>query len=191
MTDLAKLKAAAFVEKTIIEMVRNTATMREIAKALTEKGFIHSRSAVAGKIKRLRDKKMLPQGIKVVEAKSPSTKTVSLSKKFIPNRSIKGASIRAKQEKYNTVNVENKNGIGIPFLKVKNNECKWIMDYNRNGQKMCCGEMMYHRSFCKQHYFVCYEAPIGRRARVNPKMVDRNVHDVTQVLYTKFFGDTK
>jgi hypothetical protein len=181
----AKINIDGFVEKTIIKMVNESATMREIAVFLTDKGYAHTRSAVAGKIKRLRDKKLIPPGIKILES-SPTVKTVKLDKKFIPNRPIKGASIKAKREKHNAVPVENSTGAGIPFLKVKDSQCKWILDYQRNGQKMCCGDKMYHRSFCEKHYFMCYEAPINRRARVNPRVVDRDVHDSTHIMYNRF-----
>lgn len=184
MTD-RQAATAEYVKNTIVKMCKENASMREIATFLSKKGYPHSRSAVAGKISRYRARGLIPQGTSTVNVR-PTTKSVKLDKKFIPDRMIKKENINAKRQKYNTKTLEDTTGLGILFLEAKSGQCRWIMDGLRDGQKLCCGEKVLRRSFCEKHYFMCYEAPIARRWRFND--VDRNTQDIAKVMYRRFLG---
>jgi hypothetical protein len=186
MTDRKRIGDTEFIKNTIMQMVEDGSSMKEIAEHLSNNGFPHTRNAVAGKIKRFRDKGKIPQTNRTAPPKAPEkVKPVRLNKKFIPDRTIKKENIQAKREKHNAVFAEDTTGIGVLFLEVTNDQCKWVMDYQRQGQKVCCGAPVYYRSFCKEHYYMCYEPITPRRTRITAD-IDKNTQEATKVMYKKF-----
>ena len=185
---------AEFIKNTIIRMVKENASMRDIAAFLTKSGFPHTRNSIAGKINRLRNNGKIPHSNKSgpnavphAPKESDNAKIIRLDKKFIPNRTIKLEHIQAKREKHNTILIKDDTGEGVLFLNARDNQCKWIMDFQRKGQKVCCGKEVHYRSFCKEHYYICYEPVPNRRFKMDPR-VDRETQDITKVMYKRFMG---
>lgn len=45
---------------------------------------------------------------------------------------------------------------GKPFATAAYNECSFMLGVNQDGAAMCCGEKATHRSYCENHYKICY-----------------------------------
>ena len=162
MTDLSRDE----VINIIVDMWSRDASGSMIARELTRRGAKHSRSAVMGKIHRL-----VKRGL-IFKRKEPSPVNPSVpkvQKKFIPDRTIKVEAIRAKREKYSSRQQKMiDDGNGVVFMEVGMFQCRWVMDFERNGQKVFCGKEEHLRSFCKEHYSVCYY-PAPKRKALTPE----------------------
>lgn len=161
MTDLSNEE----VVDIIVDMWSRDASGTMIARELTRRGAKHSRSAVMGKIHRLVKKGLIFKR-KPTPAKLAATPKVE--KKFIPDRTIKVEALRAKREKYTYRSQEIDTGHGVLFMDIRAFECRWVMDFERDGQKVFCGKEEHKRSFCKEHFDRCYY-PAPKRRELTPE----------------------
>ena len=160
MTGLSRDDAIAL----LMELWLQDMTGSQIARELTRRGAKHSRSAVIGKAHRLIKKGLLPHRRTVVPVKVAPTP--SIPKKFIPDRKIKIENIKARQKKHEYKEPTPDNGLGIKFLDIAFGECRWLLDFERGGQRVFCGQPVHLRSFCKHHFDICYIPSSKRHERM-------------------------
>lgn len=56
--------------------------------------------------------------------------------------------------------------LNIGFMKLKQHHCRWVTGKGDDSLATYCGHDVFDRSFCDQHYRVCYEKP-GRHRQFN------------------------
>jgi len=178
------------IQEIVIQMWQNDHTATEIAVYLNRtRQEPHTRASVMGRVHRMQKKGILNRRIpessfwgrrdnsifkKASNLESFSVdiekiEAVKVNKKFIPNRTFKKEHILAKQSKHTPYvpRLEEDVTKGTLFLVIKNSQCKWIYDFERSGQKVCCGEKAFKKSYCREHYFMCYN-PIPSRKSTSP-----------------------
>jgi len=54
---------------------------------------------------------------------------------------------------------------GVKFMDLQFNDCKYVMNDGSPASYIFCGLPVKDRSYCEEHYKVCYVPPEGRRRR--------------------------
>lgn len=163
------------IDDIIAGLWKKELTATQISAELRYAGYILTRCAVIGRAHRMQGKGILVKRKDAVPRKPKaiaSDTTVELGvltptrKRFIPDRVIRPEMISAKQSRHFEARLLNKDtGEGVSFMKVKDSQCKWIMDYKRDGLSVCCGHDVMDRSLCEKHYRMSYVKPEKRSHR--------------------------
>jgi hypothetical protein len=127
----------------LIRLYEDNMTMDAIARAMHK-----TRSAVAGRIKRLRERKNpKPDGVDGRNIKRTKQTAVGMMKDA-QTRYI----MAEKPSKSFDETPWDWPGAGVQLLEVKNDQCRWPFNQKINGISMCCGKSVESGSvYCIEH----------------------------------------
>jgi hypothetical protein len=157
-------------ERLILEMWEQGATGSEIANQIGK-----TRSAVLGKLNRLRTKgfvgykvsmqRIESQKIKLGTKPPPKPKKEPLAKKpFVFSRSA----ARKREEPIFIEPTPSKEGDPVIFMQLEQWMCRYVVSGERASEFKFCGQKAVKKRFCEQHHKLCYiPYEKTRRGRVN------------------------
>lgn len=154
----------------IAKLWRQNYSSGMIASKLREDGYPVTRNAVIGRVYRMQNQGILDRKRNSVvirmhttvdvepKNKEPVEKLAATKKQFIPDRLIKSEMIVARQSKYTELSTVD-TGEGVSIIDVGYSECRWVMNFKRDGLAVCCGKEIHKNHFCEAHYNLCYYTP--------------------------------
>jgi hypothetical protein len=139
-----------YIRNTVIEMWNKGKTALQISLALRHEGYLLSRSAISGRVKRLQDIKVLQRRTSPITNRPTRIRT--------PKKIPSPPPPPVVEVKYNNP---------VSLVDLKNDQCRYPLE-----NKMFCGDPVHKFSYCVCHYQLCYMSLLKYRGiasvTVNP-----------------------